>query len=280
MVIELTARELIYSAIPELLTAPGSTTTDTTHKLEFKGTPVRWKSLEEDVRTVTVSDGVHWHHFPSIIAYEPSAQHAGPHHTCCEQLYCGDEHSVVARFGQNVSHAMTAVFRTLNFPGTFGDFKSCVVADLLGMVPDIVNDSSQMAVSLRECFLFLGWIIQAGHYLYNNKMSKDRWTCSMGGKFTDADQISLDDSSDCSGSSGQGSSSKRPSRASTPTHHAPSKQPSRTSASTHHAYSQHTSYTSVPAYQAPSTTQTAQRVTRSQSRARHQQDLHDPHRQQ
>ncbi|KAH8429176.1 uncharacterized protein LDX57_006845 [Aspergillus melleus] len=136
MAIELIARDLVYSAIPDLLTGPGETTTDTTHNLEFKGTLVRWKSFADEVRTV--SDSVRWRHFPSVIAYAPPAQHAGPHHTCSEQLYCGDEQSVVARFGQNVSHAMSAVFRTLGFPGRFGDYKSCVGTSLGPMVPDIV----------------------------------------------------------------------------------------------------------------------------------------------
>ncbi|KAH8429175.1 uncharacterized protein LDX57_006844 [Aspergillus melleus] len=127
------------------------------------------------------------------------------------------------------------------------------------------NGPSPMAVSLRECFLFLSWNIQTGHYLYNNKTPRAKWTGIVGGIFRDEDQISLDDSSDCSSSSGQESSWTQPPRTSAPIHHAPSNQPSRTSA---------------PTYLAPSTTETAQRSTRSQSRARHEQDLQVSHRQQ
>jgi len=47
-----------------------------------------------------------------------------PNNAQVEQILCGDEHSVVARFGQQVGHVMTCVAQDLRCDLRFGDWKS------------------------------------------------------------------------------------------------------------------------------------------------------------
>lgn len=132
---ELTAQDLVYSSIPELIIGSSKTISDSTQKLEFKATLVHWRDFENEVRHS--SQNVQWKSYPAILAYAPPTEHAGPHHTFSEQLWCGDESTVSSRFGQHVMHIMSSVFRTLSIPVWFGDYKTCVDNILGRKVPDI-----------------------------------------------------------------------------------------------------------------------------------------------
>lgn len=138
---ELTAHDLVYSSIPELIIGSSKTLSDSTHRLEFKAILVHWRNFETDVRHS--SRNVDWGSHPAILAYAPLNEHAGSHHTFSEQLICGDESTVSSRFGQHVMHAMSSVFRTLSVPIWFGDYKICVNNKLGRKVPDIALVNGQ-----------------------------------------------------------------------------------------------------------------------------------------
>lgn len=138
---ELTAQDLVFSSIPELIIGPSKTISDSTHRLQFKATLVRWTDFEAEVRHS--SRRVEWESYPAVLAYAPPAEHAGPHYTFSEQLWCGDEPSVTSRFGQHVMHIMGSVFRTLRVPVWFGDYKTCVDNRLGRKVPDIALVNEQ-----------------------------------------------------------------------------------------------------------------------------------------
>jgi hypothetical protein len=134
MAIDLTAARLTCQKLPDLHLGPSRTTSDSTHRLEFKSTLFHWTSFEKEVRREFLS--APW--TGQVLAYSPSPQHESEAHIYNEQLYCGDEHSVVARFGQNVEHVMTAVHASIGIGLIFGDFKASVGTDMDGKVPDIV----------------------------------------------------------------------------------------------------------------------------------------------
>lgn len=69
--------------------------------------------------------------------YAADAHDDSPFHLQRKHLYCGHEHSVVARFGQHLGHSMTAIFRS-NFGQKvrFGDFKAANQS-LSERIPDI-----------------------------------------------------------------------------------------------------------------------------------------------
>ncbi|BAE56770.1 unnamed protein product [Aspergillus oryzae RIB40] len=81
-----------------------------------------WDSFELEARRHFRSVGFS----NKVLDYAPAKEDDHEFHIKKEQLLCGDEHSVVARFGQNVGHVMTSVLR--GGVGTklrFGDYK-CV----------------------------------------------------------------------------------------------------------------------------------------------------------
>ncbi|KAJ5131580.1 uncharacterized protein N7515_007619 [Penicillium bovifimosum] len=306
-----------------------TTKSDSTHNLEFKATLVHWNTFDKEVRAL--SHRIDWKNFPSVLAYAPTEKHAGPHHTYSEHWLCGDELSVSGRFGQNVGHITSSVFRALNIPSWFGDYRTCVNGTVERKVPDFVMVNAQghlqavgemktpwmhnlknvmlsdqtefrhclgqisrymylskmkygflttydqtiffkqapspgkakelalwhsdvvyyhqggNMVSLRECFLFLGLHIKAGDYTCENTMPYKRWVGSPGGVYTDDDYLSPDDSRELS----DRHSSESPPPVS-----------ARTTAARH----------------GMNIDQRARRVvTRSQSQARHVQDLEGPH---
>ncbi|KAE8343112.1 hypothetical protein BDV24DRAFT_161925 [Aspergillus arachidicola] len=73
-----------------------------------------------------------------VLDYAPEKEDDHEFHVRKEQLLCGDEHSVVARFGQNIGHVMTSVLRGgMGTKVRFGDYK-CVKPDVtFNKVPDI-----------------------------------------------------------------------------------------------------------------------------------------------
>ncbi|GLB05897.1 hypothetical protein AtubIFM57258_001190 [Aspergillus tubingensis] len=136
MATALDARTLVCSPIPNLLEGPSTTTSVTTQDLEYKAKLIHWNTFEKEVRQVF--DSIHWDQQREILAYAPANSSNSPNNTWNEQLFCGDEHSVVARFNQNVGHVMTSVFQSLGLSSRFGDFKACKDSTLANKVPDVV----------------------------------------------------------------------------------------------------------------------------------------------
>ncbi|PYI02599.1 hypothetical protein BO78DRAFT_400399 [Aspergillus sclerotiicarbonarius CBS 121057] len=137
MATQLNAHGLTCARIPSLKVGYSTTSSDSTQNLEFRASLVHWNTFEREVRQVF--DGIRWDTQTEILAYAPPPNGGtGPNHTCNEQLFCGDEHSTVARFNQNVGHVMTSVFQSLGFRARFGDFKTCCDTTINNKVPDIV----------------------------------------------------------------------------------------------------------------------------------------------
>ncbi|GKZ31237.1 hypothetical protein AbraIFM66950_011530 [Aspergillus brasiliensis] len=135
MATALDARALTRSPIPDLLVGLSTTSTVTTHNLEYKAGLVHWNTFEKEVRQVF--DSTQWNQQREILAYAPANSRASPNNTWNEQLFCGDEYSVLARFGQNVGHVMTSVFQSLGVSARFGDFKACTGSSIVNKVPDV-----------------------------------------------------------------------------------------------------------------------------------------------
>ncbi|KAL1979308.1 hypothetical protein VTN96DRAFT_6228 [Rasamsonia emersonii] len=130
----LTGKTLIQQRIPDLLSTDHHTTSGSTHKLGFASTLGYWSRFERDARQHFLS--VNWN--STILDYAPDDHDDNSCHVKNEQLFCGDEHSVVARFGQNVGHVMTSVIRACKGADIrFGDFKSAVPQSGFTKVPDI-----------------------------------------------------------------------------------------------------------------------------------------------
>lgn len=74
----------------------------------------------------------------TVLDYAPSQHDYHSDLTANEQLLCGDEHSVVARFDQNIGHVMTSVIRSCRHIDIhFGDFKAAAPQSGFVKVPDI-----------------------------------------------------------------------------------------------------------------------------------------------
>lgn len=133
MAVDLRAQDLVKQRLPSLRIGPGTTTSDSTHNIWFTSTLGSWNKFESEVRQEFLATT--WS--PEVLAFGP--QNHGPNHVSYEQLCCGDEHSVVARFGQNVEHVMTAVYQSLNIGLRFGDAKTCIeMGNMEKDIPDIV----------------------------------------------------------------------------------------------------------------------------------------------
>ncbi|RAK97300.1 uncharacterized protein BO80DRAFT_504827 [Aspergillus ibericus CBS 121593] len=138
MATELKAQDLTCARMPNLKVGYSTTSSHSTHNLEFRASLVHWNTFEREVRRVF--DGVRWDAQTEILAYAPPSNGGGtgPNHTLNEQLFCGDEHSTVARFTQNVCHVMTSVLQSLGCRARFGDFKTCSDTTISNKVPDFV----------------------------------------------------------------------------------------------------------------------------------------------
>ncbi|RJE25698.1 hypothetical protein PHISCL_01961 [Aspergillus sclerotialis] len=131
----LTGMDLVREKIPDLLRTAHHTESDSTHKLGFTQTLGDWGRFERDARRNFLS--VPWNE--TVLDYIPDQHGYTEYHVRNEQLVCGDEHSVVARFGQNVGHVMTSVIRScmpLNIHSS--DYKAADTDSELSKVPDIV----------------------------------------------------------------------------------------------------------------------------------------------
>lgn len=120
--IRLTADLLIQQCIPNLLRNGYGTTTDSTQSYYLNSTMGSWTTFEMKVREYFNS--CRWQN-NIVLDYVPDAQEDSDFHLRNEQLVCGDEHSVVARFGQHLGHPMTAVYRSHFYDNIrFGDYKA------------------------------------------------------------------------------------------------------------------------------------------------------------
>jgi hypothetical protein len=89
----LSAKDIVEERLPDLITGPGATSSEAWHNKYFQGTLGSWKSFEQHARDIKHSmdlDG------PPMGCTMENA----PLHT--EQLACGDEATVEARFQTNI----------------------------------------------------------------------------------------------------------------------------------------------------------------------------------
>ena len=89
--------------------------------------------FERDVRQNFVSQN--WPADSLACTFGP--QERRPHDIYYEHMYCGDEITVVGRFGQHLGQTMSAVFLNLGMDIHFGDFKT-TTTEISGKVPDII----------------------------------------------------------------------------------------------------------------------------------------------
>src|SRR5277367_4230397 len=126
-----TGQSLTTQRIPDLRRNDCGTESSALHRIEFRGTLGHWTRFESEVRQVFNSQ--QW--TANTLSFSPIQP--DPNHVYFEQLNCGDEHSVVARFGQQIGHIMTSVAQDLNIDIRFGDFKTTPMPPQLGnLVPD------------------------------------------------------------------------------------------------------------------------------------------------
>lgn len=161
MAINLTSKDLVKQRLPHLKPAPHETRNESTQNIYFRSTLGQWNGFEMQVRQNFLA--TRWGDNPPTLAYAPPNSHKIPEHTFYEQLFCGDEHSVVARFGQNAGHVMTSVFRSLGIPYRFADYKASEAGSNAETVPDLalIQDSGQIR-ALGEAKT--PWM----HDIYNN----------------------------------------------------------------------------------------------------------------
>ena len=144
----LTGEDLVQRSIPNLLTTEYRTTSDSTQELYFTSTLGYWSLFERDARRHFSS--IRWNDI--VLDYSPDRRDNHSDHITNEQLLCGDEHSVVARFGQNIGHVMTSVIRSCRRRDMrFGDFKATAAGRTLTKIPDIaVTDSTGRLLLVGE----------------------------------------------------------------------------------------------------------------------------------
>lgn len=129
----LTASALVQQRLPDLLVNENTTVSRSTQRAFFNSTLGNWGRFEMNARKHFRQ--ISWKN--TVLDYMPDARDDTKNHVSHEQLMCGDEHSVVARFNQNVCHVMTSVMQSGGSDIRFGDFKTVVrVNDAETKVPD------------------------------------------------------------------------------------------------------------------------------------------------
>jgi len=120
----LNGQDLTFQKIPKNIQCTYSTlpTGSSLHTKEFQKTLGKWNKFEMFVRERT-------EHFRTTAwGARPLAPYPVRNERYSldrEHLKIGNEDSVLARFGQNVGHVMTAVMRDLGYGLSFGDWKTC-----------------------------------------------------------------------------------------------------------------------------------------------------------
>lgn len=131
----LSGKEIIQQPLPDLrVDEKYRTTSISTQKLFFSAHLSQW-NIEQKARQY--SDTINWK--DDIRAYKFVEQ----------LLHCGDEHSVVARFNQNLGHTLTIALNGYVDDGLgFGDYKCAKQPLDLKKVPDItlITDKHDLCV--------------------------------------------------------------------------------------------------------------------------------------
>lgn len=127
-----TAEQIVKSSVPKYIRAPSTTQTWAIHKkLRVTAQLIPWDDFEQTVRLQGRGNELRKTHL------QHSPKNLKPNHISNEQLFCGNELSIHARFFQNVCHPMTSVYRDMGILCRFGDDKGCAGHNL-GGEPDIV----------------------------------------------------------------------------------------------------------------------------------------------
>ncbi|KAE8154112.1 hypothetical protein BDV25DRAFT_148264 [Aspergillus avenaceus] len=131
----LSGKEIIQQPLPDLrVDEKYRTTSPSTQKLWFSANLSQW-NIEQKARQY--SDSIDWK--DEIQSYACDK----------ERLYCGDEHSVVARFNHNLCHTLTlALHRYVNDGMAFGDYKCAKKPIKFTKIPDIalITDAHDLCV--------------------------------------------------------------------------------------------------------------------------------------
>ncbi|KAN0077535.1 hypothetical protein V8E54_005839, partial [Elaphomyces granulatus] len=85
------------------------------HRIYYLSKFGSWDSFEKDVRKAKLAIQLN----DDILGYRMSSKHQHAHNFSDEQLVCGDEASVQARFQSNVGHVMTTIYQSLNINARF-----------------------------------------------------------------------------------------------------------------------------------------------------------------
>ncbi|QKX63405.1 uncharacterized protein TRUGW13939_10575 [Talaromyces rugulosus] len=82
----LTGKKLIQQGLPDLLLSDSSTTSNSTHRIDFMATLGFWSRFERDARRNFLQ--ARWNN--TVLDYDPDDRDNGPNHVNHEQLLCGD----------------------------------------------------------------------------------------------------------------------------------------------------------------------------------------------
>ncbi len=117
---------LTTQRIPDLVRGIVHTHSSSVTRERFQGDLRHWETFEQEVRHNFQRFGQHW--TPTFLSVHATTPDNNDIYN--EQLYCGNEASVLARFNQNVSHVVTSVAREQGLNYRFGDFKATTCPEL------------------------------------------------------------------------------------------------------------------------------------------------------
>ena len=141
----LTGMNLVTDRMSTLLRSQYHTKSDSTHPLGFRQTLGYWGQFELDARRYFLS--IQWNTI--VLDYAPDQIDYTKYHVKNEQLVCGDEHSVAARFNNNAGHVLTSVIRScLQLDVKFSDYKAAKPTAKFKKVPDIVVIDSEGTIKM------------------------------------------------------------------------------------------------------------------------------------
>ncbi|KAJ5348216.1 uncharacterized protein N7506_001469 [Penicillium brevicompactum] len=164
IVVQVTAKSLVQSELPTLqIDSTRLTTHPSIQDKVYLRQLCQWDKFERDARM----------HFESQQFSENVLGYTGPEPESDisrkEVFLCGDESSVVGRFGQHVGHVMTTVFQNAEslHDVSFGDFKAQSTQKNLEKYPDI-------AVGQKGSLFFVGeaktpWLHPLDGSIYSDK---------------------------------------------------------------------------------------------------------------
>ncbi len=123
---------LTAQSIPNLVFNPYQTMSSSYSQDQFVGALRHWTQFESQVRENFITLQPHLvQNILSVCATQPRHNDV-----CFEQLLCGDESTVAARFNQHVGHVMTSVVQELGVDSRFGDSRCSLGVERVRSVPD------------------------------------------------------------------------------------------------------------------------------------------------